>query len=151
MYAQYLARLLAPLGVYDLREESVSGAMVCALGEALDGVHARLRADLTDAFPQSAEDLSQWERILPRHGTDPDPEVRRAALLRLLGQGDVCCSAAAIEAALSACGVPAALEMNGQNRVTVTVPAGTRDDAALNLLIRGLVPAHLGINWADAT
>ena len=103
MYAQYLARLLAPLGVYDLREDSVSGAMVCALG---------------------------------------------AALMHLLGQEGVSCSAEAIEAALLACGIPATLEMSGQNRVTITAPAGTQDNAELNLLIRGLVPAHLGIQWA---
>lgn len=150
MYAQYLARLLAPLGVYDLREESASGAMVCALGDALDAVHAELQTGLADAFPQSAEDLSQWERVLPRHGTDPDPAVRRAALLRLLGKEDVSCSAAAISAALAACGVPATLEAGGQNRATVIAPAGTQDDAELNLLIRGLVPAHLGIDWVAA-
>ena len=148
MYAQYLARLLAPLGVYDLREDSVSGAMVCALGAALDEVCGQMRSDLAGAFPQSAEDLSRWERILPRHGTDPDPENRRAALMHLLGQESVSCSAEAIEAAFLACGVPAALEMSGQNRVTITAPAGTQDNAELNLLIRGLVPAHLGIQWA---
>ena len=149
MYAQYLA-LLAPLGVYDLREDSVSGAMVCALGAALDGVHGQLQAGLAGAFPQSAEDLGQWERILPRHGIDPDPAHRRAALMHLLGQEDVSCSAAAIEAALSACGIPAALEMSGQNRVTVRVPAGIQDNAEQLLLIRGLIPAHLDIGWAAA-
>lgn len=150
MYAQYLARLLAPLGVYDLREDSVSGAMVCALGEALDAVYAKLQADLADAFPQSAADITQWERILPRHGIDPDPERRRAALLHLLGQEDVSCSAAAIEAALSACGIPATLEMSAQNRVTVTVPAGTQDNAEQLLLIGSLIPAHLEIRWEES-
>ncbi len=149
MYARYLARLLAPLGVYDLREESVSGAMVCALGEALDDVQAGIRTGLNEAFPQRAEALGPWERVLPRHGTDPDPEHRREALLHLLGQPEVSCSAAAICAALAACGVPAALEPGTQNRVVLTVPAGTRDDAELNLLIRGLIPAHLGIQWAE--
>ena len=150
MYAEYLARLLAPLGVYDLREDSVSGAMVCALGEALDAAHEKLRADLADAFPQTAQDLSQWERILPRHGTDPDPERRRAALLHLLGQEDVSCSAGAIEAALSACGIPATLEMTAGNRVRVTVPAGIRDNAEQLLLIGSLIPAHLEITWAES-
>ena len=150
MYAQYLARLLAPLGVYELREDSVSGAMVCALGEALDAVQAKLQTDLADAFPQSAADVSQWERVLPRHGNDPDPEHRRAALLHLLGQEDVACSAAAIEAALAACGIPAALEMSDGNRVTVTAPAGTQNIAEHYHLIRGLIPAHLDIRWEQS-
>lgn len=36
MYAEYLIRLLAPLGVYDLEETSVSGGAVYALGDGLD-------------------------------------------------------------------------------------------------------------------
>ena len=152
MYAGYLARLLAPLGVYDLREGSVSGAMICALGEALDEVYAQLRAGLADAFPQTAgaDALARWASALPRHGADPDPENRRAALAFLLGQEAVSCSPAAICAALEACGVPASLAMSGQNTVTVTVPPGVAGDAALTPLIRGLIPAHLGIEWAES-
>ena len=152
MYAGYLARLLAPLGVYDLREGSVSGAMIHALGDALDGVHEQLRAGLADGFPQTAgaEALARWEQALPRHGTDADPENRRAALAFLLGQEEVSCSLASIRAALVACGVPASLEMRGQNTVTVTVPPGVEDDAGLNPLIRSLIPAHLAIEWAES-
>ena len=152
MYAGYLARLLAPLGVYDLREDSVSGAMLHALGGELDEVHALLRSGLADAFPQTAGAgaLAQWERILPRHGIDPDPDDRRAALTALLGGEEVRCSAEAIAAVLAACGIPARLEAGGQNRVTVTVPAGVPDNAEQQLLIRALVPAHLGIDWAQS-
>jgi hypothetical protein len=151
MYAGYLARLLAPLGVYDLREGSVSGAMLHALGSELDEVYEQLQSGLADAFPQTAgaEALARWEQALPLHGTDPDPEHRRAALAFLLGQAEVSCSLTAICAALEACGVQASLEMSGQNAVTVTVPPGVADDAALTLLIRGLIPAHLGIEWAE--
>lgn len=151
MYAGYLARLLAPLGVYDLREDSVSGAMLCALGSELDEVYEQLRAGLADAFPQTAgaEALARWEQALPRHGADADPDHRRAALAYLLGQDEVSCSLAAIRAALEACGVPAGLEMSGQNTVTVTAAPGVAGDAELNLLIRGLIPAHLGIVWAE--
>ena len=152
MYAGYLARLLAPLGVYDLREGSVSGAMLYALGDALDEVYEQLRAGLADAFPQTAgaDALARWEQALPRHGADADPDHRRAALAFLLGQEEVSCSPAAIRAALEACGVPAGLEMSGQNTVTVTVPPGVAGDAELNLLIRGLIPAHLAIEWAES-
>ena len=82
MYAGYLARLLTPLGVYDLREDSVSGAMICALGSELDEVYEQLQSGLADAFPQTAgaEALARWEQALPRHGADPDPDNRRAAV-----------------------------------------------------------------------
>ena len=42
MYEAYLRDLLAPLGIYDLAEGSVSGAAVCALGAGLDAVSGRL-------------------------------------------------------------------------------------------------------------
>ena len=152
MYAGYLARLLAPLGVYDLREGSVSGAMIGALGGELDEVSEQLQAGLADGFPQTAgvDALARWEQALPRHGNDADPENRRAALAYLLGQGEVSCSLAAIRAALAACGVTASLEMSGQNTVTVTVPPGVAGDGERDLLIRGLIPAHLGIVWAQS-
>ena len=151
MYADYLMRLLEPLGVYDLRESSVSGAMVCALGEAMDGVHAQLEAALRDAFPQSAGDLRQWERLLPPLAAQTDPEVRRAGIVHLLGSPTVCCSAGEIGAALAACGIPARLAPEGQNRVTVSLDAGQVSDPDVRRLVRGLVPAHLAVQWeADA-
>ena len=42
MYEGYLRDLLAPLGIYDLTERSVSGAAVCALGTGLDDISDRL-------------------------------------------------------------------------------------------------------------
>ena len=42
MYEAYLRDLLAPLGIYDLSEGSVSGAAVCALGAGLDAVAEQL-------------------------------------------------------------------------------------------------------------
>ena len=42
MYETYLRNLLAPLGIYDLTENSVSGAAVCTLGAGLDDVGNRL-------------------------------------------------------------------------------------------------------------
>ena len=40
MYETYLRQSLAPLGIYDLGESSVSGAAVCALGGELDKIAA---------------------------------------------------------------------------------------------------------------
>lgn len=150
MYAEYLMRLLEPLGVYDLRESSVSGALICALGEALDEVHGRMRSDLRDAFPQSAGDLSLWERLLPPTA-QADPDARRAAIVHLLGRPEVCCSAGEICAALEACGISARLASDGQDRVTVFLAPALVSDPVARMLVRNLVPAHLAISWeADA-
>ena len=55
-----------------------------------------------------------------------------------------------LEAALAACGIPAAMEMGAGNRVTVTAPAGTQNIAEHYHLIRGLIPAHLDILWEQS-
>lgn len=152
-YGDYLRKLLAPLAVYELRPESVSGAALDALGTALDAVYDTVRGNLLDAFPQTAraDALTQWERALPRHG-DGTPAQRQAGITHLLAQEDVCCSAARIEAALAACGIAAALEMDGTNSVRVTTQRTGLTEAAcaeLGLLVRAMIPAHLGITWQE--
>ena len=42
MYEVFLRELLEPLGIYDLSEESVSGAEIFALGAGLDTVSQQL-------------------------------------------------------------------------------------------------------------
>ena len=80
-YGDHIRRLLAPLGVYDLGAQSISGAMIDAMGEALDDVWQNMQNSLRDAFPQTAYGgaLAQWERALPPHG-DGTPAQRRAAI-----------------------------------------------------------------------
>ena len=57
MYEGYLRDLLAPLGIYDLTERSVSGAAVCALGTGLDDVSDRLEEIEREALTATAEDI----------------------------------------------------------------------------------------------
>ena len=147
MYADYLMRLLEPLGVYDLRESSVSGAMLCALGAALDEISGQMQSDLRDAFPQNAEDLSRWERLLPPLPAQAGPETRRAGIVHLLSRPEVCCSAEAIRAALAACGIPADVAADGQDEATVTLSAAQFSDPDVRGLVRGLVPAQMDIRW----
>ena len=145
-YADHLRKLLAPLGVYDLNAGTVSGAMIEALGESLDDVWQVMQDGLREAFPQTAEDLTQWERVLPVHGAAPSPAVRRAGISHLLGQEEVSCSAAQIEAALAACGVQTTLELDGD---TVQVCSSLPETADRAALARALIPAHLDLEWVQ--
>ncbi len=145
-YADHLRKLLAPLGVYDLSAQSVSGAMLDALGDALDDVWQIMQADLRDAFPQTAEDLAQWERVLPLHGADPDPAVRRAGMLRRISEPEISCSPEEIEQTLSACGLEAELATDGGTVHLRTSLAETAEGAAL---ARALIPAHLEVDWVQ--
>ncbi len=145
MMGEHLRALLSPLGVYDLDGDSVSGAMVDALGDALDPVRQAISDGLRDAFVQTAGDdaLTQWERMAPPHGGGTARQ-RREAVAFLLGQEDVACSKARLEAGLAACGVQATLEVNGN---TVTVYGTQTPEAAA--LARSLLPAHMDIEWAQ--
>lgn len=71
-YADYINRLLAPLGVYALGDGTVSGAMVQALGAELDEIWAKMQLTLSDAFPQTADTtmLPIWEQLLPSAGVE---------------------------------------------------------------------------------
>lgn len=148
-YAQYLTRLLAPLGVYDLREESISGAAVAALGDALDEAYAVLRQDLEDAFPQTAGEaaLPLWERLAPSPYRPENAEDRRALAVFLLSRPDVDCFASSIEALLTLLGIEGEVdELTEAPEIGVTLPqmAGL---AELKQLVQSFVPAHRSISW----
>lgn len=146
-YTTYLTRLLEPLGVYDLREGSISGACVAALGEAMDEVAAELDETLREAIVPTAEGfgLQLWEQALKLPVQDT-VEARRAALQHLLGAEPVCCSALQLQRQLKACGIDAVLYVTDQT-VTVrgsTIPAeGSRE----RQLIEALLPAHLAVTY----
>ena len=73
MYEGYLRDLLAPLGIYDLTERSVSGAAVCALGTGLDDVSDRLEEIEREALTATAEDRARRRYAeLTERGTDTD-------------------------------------------------------------------------------
>ena len=145
-YADHLRKLLAPLGVYELGPQSVSGALVEALGGTLDEVWQILQNGLRDAFPQTAqgEALAQWERALPIHGEGTTLQ-RRTGISHLLGQAEVSCSAAQLEAALAACGLEAGVDVDGSGRARIRT--AQTESAARTALARVLVPAHLEIVW----
>ena len=150
-YKEYLQRMLSPLGVYDLSEESISGASVAALGEVLDDVWNSLQNTLRDAFPQTAgeEAISLWEQIAPTH---PRPAIlagRQEALTYLLSRKGVGCAAADAEQALAVCGVDAEVDETANTpRITFrlsTQGLSLEEKAHFQVFVRKLVPAHLQI------
>lgn len=152
-YTEYLQRLLSPLGVYELREESVSGAMVAALGEELDAIWAQLRQDTADAFPQTAgaTALRAWEHICPPHFFPATAEEQRNILTYLLSREEVNCSASAIVALLAVCGFEATVDEDTEApKIDIYLPTAAlagAQEKALKAMVRELVPAHLTISW----
>lgn len=151
-YFDYLQRLLSPLGVYDLSEESISGAALAAFGDALDEIWASLQATLRDAFPQTAGEaaINQWEQLAPTHPQPASLVQRQAAVTYLLSQkGAGCCSAADAMQALAVCGLDAEVDETA-NAPRITFRLSTQDlsleeKAHFQVFVRKLVPAHLQI------
>lgn len=86
MYEQYLRALLAPLGVYDLTDGSVSGAELYALGGALDAAGGRLDSVERESLTATAEGegLLRRETLFARRPAAVTAEERRAAIAALL-------------------------------------------------------------------
>lgn len=149
-YFDYLQRLLSPLGVYDLSEESISGASLAAFGDALDEIWELLQTTLRDAFPQTAGEaaISQWEQIAPTHPRPADLAERQAAVTYLLSQkGAGCCSAADAVQTLAVCGLDAEVDETA-NAPRITFRLSTQglsqeEKSHFRVFVRKLVPAHL--------
>lgn len=82
MYAEYLIRLLSPLGVYDLRETSAGGAAVYALGDGLDAASETLDYVEQEGNTATAlgEGLDRRETLFARRPAAVTAEDRRAAI-----------------------------------------------------------------------
>ena len=76
MYEQYLRALLAPLGVYDLRDGTINGAELYALGIGMDAVSQRLETVERESLTATAEDegLSRREALFARRPAAVTPE-----------------------------------------------------------------------------
>lgn len=82
MYEVFLRELLEPLGIYDLSEESVSGAEIFALGAGLDTVSQQLERTEREALTATAQEegLTRREALFARRPAADTPEERRKAL-----------------------------------------------------------------------
>ena len=152
MYETYLRNLLAPLGIYDLTESSISGAEVCALGEGLDDVNDRLEEIEQEALTATAEDegLDRREALFARRPAAYTAADRRAAIAALLQIDGDSLTPAAIDATLRGCGIKArAIEMGeGQLRVIFPEVAGIPEGFdQIQKIILDILPCHLGVEF----
>lgn len=152
MYEQYLRSLLAPLGVYDLRTGSISGAELYALGRLLDGVSGHIETVEREAVTATAEDegLSRREALFARRPAAVAPEERRAAIAALLQINGDSLTPAEINRTIRGCGIRAkALEMGGGNlRVIFPEVAGVPAEfEQIRKIILDILPCHLAVEF----
>ena len=152
MYERFLQDLLAPLGIYDLRPGSVSGAAVYALRGGLDAGWGHLETTEREALTATAEDegLDRREALFARRPAASTAEDRRAAIAALLQIDGDSLTPSAIDATLRGCGIKArALEMgDGQLRVIFPEVAGEPEGFdQIRRIILDILPCHLGVEF----
>mgnify|MGYP005805432141 CR=1 FL=1 len=152
MYESYLKRLLRPLGVYDLREGTVNGAELSALGEGLDTVEERLEAAEREALTATAEGegLSRREALFARRPAASAPAERRAAIAALLQIDGDSLTPSAIDNTLGGCGIRAWAREMGGGKLRVIFPevAGVPEGfEQMKRIILDILPCHLEIEF----
>lgn len=151
-YAQYLTALLAPLGVYDLSDGSLSGSMVQAVGTGLDSVEAQLERAEREALLASAEEegVTRREALFAYRNaavTLPQRRAAVAALMRIDGDG---LTPTAINRAISGCGIRAKAVERGNGRLRVMFPqiVGVPPEfERVKPMILDILPCHLEIEF----
>jgi len=152
MYEEYLRALLAPLGVYRLDRDSLSGAELCALGRGLDSAAERLDAVERESVTATAEDegLRRREALFLRRPAASTLEERRAAIAALLQIDGDSLTPEAIGRTIRGCGIRAqAIEM-GTNKLRVVFP-GTAGVPAefeqIKKIVLDILPCHLEVEF----
>lgn len=152
MYEEYLRALLAPLGVYRLDRDSLSGAELYALGRGLDAVSARLDQVEREGVTATAEDegLRRREALFLRRPAAVTPEERRAAIAALLQIDGDSLTPEAIGRTIRGCGIRAQAIELGTNRVRVVFP-GTAGVPAefeqIRKIVMDILPCHLDVEF----
>ncbi|MDO4314830.1 MAG: hypothetical protein Q4C45_03570 [Oscillospiraceae bacterium] len=152
MYEQYLLALLAPLGVYDLKDGSVSGAELHALGAGLDAAALDLDAAERESLTATAEGegLARREALFARRPAAAGPEERRAAIAALLQIDGDSLTPEAINRTIRGCGIKArALEM-GEGKLRVIFPEVVGVPAEfeqVRRIILDILPCHLAVEF----
>lgn len=160
-YGNYLRALLAPLGVYDLSTESLSGSELDAMGAGLDDVSDQLAWTERESILSTAEDegLTLREDLFARRPANYGTALRRAAIAALLRISGDSFTLQDINSAISGCGIKAeALEM-GEGHIRVIFPdvAGVPEGFdQIEGIILDIIPCHLAtefyfryLTWAE--
>ncbi|MDE6954736.1 MAG: DUF2313 domain-containing protein [Oscillospiraceae bacterium] len=153
IHQDYLASLLRPLGVYDLREGTVNRGELEAYGVRLDHMAGELEDTAREMNLTTAEGfgLERVEELLPYRPVCSTPGQRRAALAALLRIGGDSFTPAAINDTLRGCGLNARAEEGGQpGYVKVYFPevAGIPEGFdGLRAIIEEILPSHVDVTY----
>ena len=152
MYEEYLRALLAPLGVYRLDRDSLSGAELYALGKELDALSDRLDEVERESVTATAEGegLRRREALFLRRPAAATPEERRAAIAALLQINGDSLTPEAIDRTIRGCGIRARAIELGTNQIRVIFPevVGIPSEFdQIEKIVMDILPCHLGVEF----
>ena len=153
IHQDYLASLLRPLGVYDLREGTVNRGELEAYGVRLDHMAGELEDTAREMNLTTAEGfgLERVEELLPYRPVCATPGQRRAALAALLRIGGDCFTLTDINNTISGCGIKAVAqekEQFGYIRIVFPEVAGIPEGfEQIRDIILDIVPCHLDVEF----
>ena len=153
IHEDYLAALLRPLGVYDLRAGTVNRGELGAYGKELDGMGQGLEDTAREMNLATAQSfgLERVEELLPYRPVCNTPAHRRSALAALLRIGGDSFTPAAINDTLRGCGLNARAEEGEQPGYVKVyfpdvagIPAGFQE---LRAIIEEILPSHVDVTY----
>ena len=152
-YAEHLRKLLRPVGVYELRAESLSGGELEALGEAFDRLYGSITTDLQEALPITANGsgLLSYEELTGYPMLQLSVAQRRLALTGLLRMIHRGATEDSLTDAAAFTGVqPIFDESSLPQKLIVQLPGASSDArirAAIEDYLRLLLPCHLTLEF----
>lgn len=152
-FEDYLAALVRPLGVYDLRQGTINRGELAAYGVWLDWGGGELDDTAREMSLTSAEGfgLERIEALLPYRPVCETAEQRRAALAALLRIGGDSFTPEAINDTMQGCGLNVLVrEGDKPGYVKVYFPnvAGIPDGFdRLRAIIEEILPSHVDVEY----
>ena len=152
-FEDYLAALLRPLGVYDLRPGTINRGELAAYGGALDGAGGELDDTAREMNLATAEGfgLERIEALLPYRPVCETAQQRRGALAALLRISGDSFTPEAVNDTLRGCGLNVRAEEAGRpGYVEIYFPevAGIPEGfPELRSIIEEILPSHLDITY----
>lgn len=152
-FEDYLAALLQPLGVYDLRPGTINRGELSCYGAQLDSAGEKLDDTAREMNLTTAEGygLERIEALLPYRPVCRTVEQRRAALAALLRISGDSFTLEAINDTLRGCGLNVRAEETGRpGFVEIYFPevAGIPEGfPQLRVIIEEILPSHLDVTY----
>lgn len=150
-YYDHLCALLAPMGVYRL-DGGVGASELLAAASALDAAAAVLDDAERECCLMTAEGegLLRKEALFSRVGARGSAQERRAAIAALSAIGEDGFTPAAMNAALSGCGIAATVEETAAGALRVRFPGTVgrpQEFEKIERIALGILPCHLAVEF----